>query len=169
MPLITQYQVTHSVPFADKMEGLQVPDRAARLHEAVTYPFKNKQQVEREVLSAWGKLQACFLPPIVQSVWPVRLGGSAHFYCHVSNCWTTYWDFFNPKTASVQNIMHHKLSLNIYHVGQCRIKKNSRWNNCIFLLLHPSFWSKNGKIVENNELHNYVSLWIHTVCLACWS
>lgn len=42
------------------MAALQVLDKAARLHEAVTYPFKNKHQVERDVLEAWGKLQTCF-------------------------------------------------------------------------------------------------------------
>lgn len=31
-----------------------------RLDKAAAYPFKNKHQVERDVLEAWGKLQACF-------------------------------------------------------------------------------------------------------------
>lgn len=34
-----------------------------------------------------------------------------------------------------------------------------------FLLLHPSFWSKNGKIVENNELYNATCFILNTCCV----
>lgn len=58
LTLTIQHQITHSC--GNKMEGRQVLAEAARLHETVTYPFKNKHQVERDVLEAWGKLRACF-------------------------------------------------------------------------------------------------------------
>lgn len=58
VPPVTLYQITHSV--APQLEGRQVLRESARLCETLTSPFNSERQAERDVLQAWGKLQAWF-------------------------------------------------------------------------------------------------------------
>ncbi len=61
------------------MEGPQVFNKAAGLHEAVTYPFKNKQRV----LKALGETPGLFYFPLFglrdQFDWEAQASLSAHF------------------------------------------------------------------------------------------